>query len=121
MIERATGQDRAPDAFQSSVGARLNDPARSYGQVVLPTWGHAALPWAIPFTLFGLGLALRLPHLWTIPTLTDEVNEVLRGLAVAEGRLLPLTNVNTYLGSFYNYLLAAVFLVIGRASTRPGF
>jgi 4-amino-4-deoxy-L-arabinose transferase-like glycosyltransferase len=71
------------------------------------------LPWAIPFTLFGLGLALRLPHLWTIPTLTDEVNEVLRGLAVAEGRLLPLTNVNTYLGSLYNYLLAAVFLVIG--------
>lgn len=74
---------------------------------------HAAPPWAIPFALFGFGLALRLPHLWTIPTLTDEANEVLRGLAVAEGRLLPLTNVNTYLGSFYNYLLAAVFLVIG--------
>jgi 4-amino-4-deoxy-L-arabinose transferase-like glycosyltransferase len=63
--------------------------------------------------LFAFGLALRLPHLWTIPTLTDEVNEVLRALAVSEGRLLPLTNVNTYLGSFYNYLLAAVFLVMG--------
>jgi len=69
--------------------------------------------WAIPASLFGFGLALRLPYLWTIPTLTDEANEVLRGLDVAQGRLLPLTNVNTYLGSFYNYLLAAVFLVVG--------
>ena len=113
MIERATGRDRVPDTFRSPVGARPNASAPPSGRVVLPTWGHAALPWAIPFALFGLGLALRLPHLLTIPTLTDEVNEVLRGLAVAEGRLLPLTNVNTYLGSFYNYLLAAVFLVIG--------
>jgi 4-amino-4-deoxy-L-arabinose transferase-like glycosyltransferase len=80
---------------------------------VAPSWSHAALPWAIPLVLFGVGLALRLPHLWTIPTLTDEANEVLRGLAVAEGRLLPLTNVNTYLGSFYNYLLAAIFLAVG--------
>ena len=114
MIGRTADHDRAPAGLPSSAGtAILNGSTRRNRLAELPGWSRAALPWAIPFALFGFGLALRLPHLWTIPTLTDEANEVLRGLAVAEGRLLPLTNVNTYLGSFYNYLLAAVFLVVG--------
>ncbi len=71
------------------------------------------LSWAISILLFLVALAIRLPHLWTIPSLTDEGDEVLLGLAIAKGRLLPLTNVSTYLGSLYNYLLAAVFVVFG--------
>ena len=77
------------------------------------TAGRAIRAWSTPAILFGVGLLVRLPHLWTIPSLTDEANEVLRGLDVAEGRVLPLTNVATYLGSLYNYLLAAIFLVVG--------
>lgn len=71
------------------------------------------MSWAISILLFLVALAIRLPHLWTIPSLTDEGDEVLLGLAIAKGRLLPLTNVSTYLGSLYNYLLAAVFVVFG--------
>ena len=114
MISRAEDHDRVPDPFQLSVSAaHPKELTRRSDRVVLPAWNRFVLPWAIPLALFGFGLALRLPHLWTIPTLTDEANEVLRGLAVAEGRLLPLTNVNTYLGSFYNYLLGALFLAVG--------
>jgi 4-amino-4-deoxy-L-arabinose transferase-like glycosyltransferase len=114
MIRRAEDDDRAPAAFRSSVSAaRPNALGRQSHRAVFPVWSDPVLRWAIPLALFGFGLALRLPRLWTIPTLTDEANEVLRGLAVAEGRLLPLTNVNTYLGSFYNYLLGAVFLAVG--------
>ncbi|MDP8925229.1 MAG: glycosyltransferase family 39 protein [Chloroflexota bacterium] len=114
MIGRAEGHARSPGVIASSAGgAVLNGSTRHDRLAELRGRSRSALPWMIPTLLFGFGLALRLPHLWTIPTLTDEANEVLRGLAVAEGRLLPLTNVNTYLGSFYNYLLATVFLAVG--------
>ena len=81
--------------------------------------GRLVRTWAIPAALLGIGLLVRLPHLWTIPSLTDEAYEVLRGLDVAQGRLLPLTNVAIYLGSGYNYLLAAVFLVVGPDAFVP--
>jgi hypothetical protein len=58
-------------------------------------------------------LLIRLPSLMEVPSLTDEVFEVLRSYEVSQGRLHPLTNVNTYLGSGFNYLLAAVFVAVG--------
>ena len=42
------------------------------------------LSWAISILLFLVALAIRLPHLWTIPSLTDEGDEVLLGLAIAK-------------------------------------
>lgn len=113
MIGRVGEHDQAPDASEPATSAAAPDGHTARDRRGLRAGDRSAAAWAIPAVLFGVGLTLRLPHVWTIPTLTDEANEVLRGLAVAEGRLLPLTNVNTYLGSFYNYLLAGLFLVLG--------
>ncbi|MFN8521917.1 MAG: glycosyltransferase family 39 protein [Chloroflexota bacterium] len=81
------------------------------GRTLLAT---AVTRWHISLSVtFLVALVIRLPYLATIPSLTDEAYEVLRGLQIARGELLPLTNVNAYLGSGYNYLLAAMFLLIG--------
>ena len=73
----------------------------------------------LPLGLVLVGLMVRLPGLWTIPSLTDEANEVLRGLEIARGRLLPATNVATYLSAFFNYLLAAAFWLAGPLPSVP--
>lgn len=57
--------------------------------------------------------ALRYWHLWDIPSPTDELLNVARGLAVARGEILPLTDEETYIGSLWNYLLALLFLLFG--------
>jgi hypothetical protein len=62
---------------------------------------------------------LRLPALHSVPSLTDETNEALLGLAIARGEALPLTNIATYLSASYNYALAALFLVFGPAPELP--
>jgi hypothetical protein len=62
---------------------------------------------------------LRLPALHTVPSLTDETNEALLGLAIARGEALPLTNIATYLSASYNYALAALFLLFGPAAEIP--
>lgn len=60
-----------------------------------------------------IALLIRWPYLWAVPRFTDEILEVARGLAIARGRLLPLTNYDAYLGAIQNYMLAALFLLFG--------
>lgn len=70
----------------------------------------------------GIGLvavALRLYELRDVPRLTDETDEVMQGLAVARGELLPLTNVDAYIGPLWSYLLGLGFLVVGPTSLLP--
>ncbi len=74
---------------------------------------------AVPALLFAGALLIRLPHLFDAPSLTDEAHEVLRGLDVAEGRIRPLTNVNAYLGSMFNWLLAGLFVAFGPTIETP--
>src|SRR5262245_55768924 len=81
------------------------DPALSAGQ-------RARLrAWALELgSLLGLGalaFALRFPNYQLIPAFTDEVDEIYRAVLTARGELLPLTNVDAYIGSLWNYLLAA--------------
>lgn len=72
--------------------------------------------WAERFglaALMAVATGLRLWHLWDIPSPTDELLGVGRGLAIARGKLLPLTDFEPYIGALWNYLLALGFLVAG--------
>src|SRR5262249_26494204 len=61
----------------------------------------------------------RVYQLRDVPRLTAETDEVVRGLAIGRGGMLPLTNVDAYSGPLWNYLLAAGFLVAGPGSLLP--
>jgi 4-amino-4-deoxy-L-arabinose transferase-like glycosyltransferase len=78
-----------------------------------PAWLVRA--WYVEATLLVglgiLGLLSRVPKYQEIPAFTDETGEILQGLLIAQGQHLPLTNVNPYMGSLWNYLLAAAFWV----------
>ena len=63
--------------------------------------------------LLGAALLLRLPNLLLVPRLTDETGEVLLGLRIARGEVLPLVGVNTYIGALFSYLVAGAFLLYG--------
>ena len=92
----------------------------------------AARPRAVPLiasegardALIAGGLALfalilRLPYLWDIPRLTDELQEILWALSITRGEILPLTAVDSYYGPLWSYLLAAVFKVVGISDWAP--
>jgi 4-amino-4-deoxy-L-arabinose transferase-like glycosyltransferase len=64
-------------------------------------------------------VGLRLWQLRDVPRLTDETDEVMRGLAISRGEMLPLTNVDAYIGPLWSYLLAAGFLVAGPSAWLP--
>ena len=74
--------------------------------------------------LVGLSIGLvavgaRVWELRDVPRLTDETDEVMHGLAIARGELLPLTNVDAYIGPLWSYVLALGFLVVGPSSLLP--
>lgn len=64
-------------------------------------------------------VAVRLPNLMSIPIFTDEVEEVARALAIVQHGSRPLTNVDPYIGAFWNYLLALAFWLFGPHPETP--
>jgi 4-amino-4-deoxy-L-arabinose transferase-like glycosyltransferase len=70
--------------------------------------------------LFVLALGVRLPSLMEVPGFTDEGIDVLIGLDALHARW-PLVDAEPYIGSLFNYLLAAGFLVLGQESHVPRF
>ena len=80
---------------------------------------HAWLPRLLLAALLLLAAAVRLRMLMAVPSFTDETDEVLRGLAIARGHLLPLVNDDAYIGALFNYLIAALFLVTGPSPVSP--
>jgi 4-amino-4-deoxy-L-arabinose transferase-like glycosyltransferase len=74
---------------------------------------------AIAGGLTAAAILLRLPYLWDIPRLTDELQEILWALSIARGEILPLTAVDSYYGPLWSYLLAAAFRVIGISDWAP--
>jgi 4-amino-4-deoxy-L-arabinose transferase-like glycosyltransferase len=69
--------------------------------------------------LFMLSLGLRLPYLWDVPRYTDELQEILWSVSIANGEILPLTAVDSYYGPIWSYLLAGLFLVFGPSPELP--
>lgn len=66
-----------------------------------------------------IAFAARAYALRDVPRLTDETDEVMRGLAIARGEMFPLTNVDAYIGPLWNYLLAFWFFVVGPTTMLP--
>ena len=66
-----------------------------------------------------VALLLRLPEHQHIPAFTDERNDIFRALQIARGEALPLTNDPAYIGSFWNYILAAGFWIGGESLLVP--
>ncbi|MFN0071204.1 MAG: ArnT family glycosyltransferase [Chloroflexota bacterium] len=60
-----------------------------------------------------LSAGVRAWNLWVVPSPTDELEGVRRGLAIARGEILPLTDFEPYIGALWNYLLALGFLISG--------
>lgn|GEM_PF-4157244 len=69
---------------------------------------------ALHAALFLVGLTVRLIGLMDAPPITDEVEGMWLAHDVARGRVLPVVDYpSTYYGSFYIYLLAGFYLVVG--------
>ena len=66
-----------------------------------------------------LALLVRLPYLWDIPRFTDETAEAEIGLQILRGERFPLTNRDPYIGSLWNWLLAAGFAISGPSLFTP--
>lgn len=82
-------------------------------------WRGGLLRLAGPTLILAGALAVRLVEFRDIPRLTDETDEVVRALSIAHGEMLPLTNVDAYIGPLWNYVLALAFLVAGPSSLLP--
>ncbi|HYU18434.1 MAG TPA: glycosyltransferase family 39 protein [Chloroflexota bacterium] len=63
--------------------------------------------------------AVRWPAVHLVPPYTDETEEALRAWAIARGELLPLTNVDAYVGALWAYVVAAAFKALGRQAETP--
>src|SRR5687768_14426239 len=63
--------------------------------------------------VLGIAGAARWPNLWLIPTFTDETIEVKLAYDIARGQIAPLTNVDPYIGSLWNWVLAVGFWTFG--------
>lgn len=69
--------------------------------------------------LFGVALAVRWPHLMSVPAFSDEGLEVGWALDIARGVHLPLTAYDPYDGPLFPYLIAAAFRLFGTGMIVP--
>lgn len=74
-------------------------------------------PWLQPLALgtglFLAALAVRLPWLWQVPRYIDELKEVKLAYAIYAGQAWPLHNAGHDMGALHNYILAAIFKLLG--------
>lgn len=66
-----------------------------------------------------LALAVRVPNYQFVPAFTDERNDIAQALRIVRGEGLPLTNDPSYIGAFWNYLLAGAFWAGGESLLVP--
>src|SRR5438046_3467395 len=91
-----TSPARSPASPPSSSGARPGPAAE-------PERRSPALERAALVALLLLAAGLRFWHLWDIPSPTDELLSVSRGLAIARGEMLPLTDFEPSIGALWRY------------------
>jgi hypothetical protein len=69
--------------------------------------------------MLGIAASARWPNLWLIPTFTDETIEVRVSYDIVRGLSTPLTSVDPYIGSFWNWVLALGFWTFGLSPWLP--
>jgi 4-amino-4-deoxy-L-arabinose transferase-like glycosyltransferase len=69
--------------------------------------------WGGLLAAFGLALAFRLPWLWEVPRHIDELKEVFVAYRIYLGDFYPLHNAARDIGALHNYILAAIFRLLG--------
>jgi hypothetical protein len=119
-----TDLERPRGAWPSRRGPRRGSGGHRTVISRLANGGIAALGerWLDGVLLLSLGLlavALRLPEYQHVPAFTDERNDILFALHIVRGEVLPLTNDPSYIGAFWNYVLAASFWVGGESLLVP--
>src|SRR5207237_1227224 len=90
---------------------------------VLPTLHPrpALIETALLLGLLTVALLIRWHGLVDIPRYTDEVNETMSAIDIAQGRILPLVSPTKHVGAYFNYLLAGVILVVGKSPDLPRY
>lgn len=104
------------------------DPARARGLDVgwrlsilaLPR-SHVLAEAAMVAGLLLVALVIRLRWLADIPRYTDEVLEVMSAIDIAQGRILPLVSPSKHIGAYFNYLIAGVIALVGKAPDLPRY
>lgn len=84
-----------------------------------PSWRPVWLEVALVAALVMIAAAVRLSEVHVVPPYTDETEEALRAWRIATGELRPLTNVDSYVGALWSYVVAGAFRVFGRDPAIP--
>lgn len=72
------------------------------------------VPWGLlALALTVVALLVRLPHVQTLPKLSDELFNAILAWSIARGERLPLVNPTAYIGPLFDYLEAGLFLLAG--------
>lgn len=73
----------------------------------------AVLEGALLLGLGSLALLLRLWNYLLVPAFSDEVQDLNRAFQTARGELFPLTDTSTYIGSLWDWMMAAALRLSG--------
>jgi len=97
----------------------LRTPAPPRAWRVLDRRHTTAVQVCVFLGLVGLALLLRWPQVQMIPPFTDETDESLRAWSIVIGELRPLVNDEPYIGAFWNYVVAGLFVMFGPHPELP--
>lgn len=84
-----------------------------FNRYSLPGYANLMPRWALASGLFSLALLVRLPWLWEFPRYIDELKEVNLAYQIFLGQAFPLHNMAHDIGALHNYILAAIFKILG--------
>jgi len=95
--------------------------ALGFNLYALPDLPSLPRQWALVSGIFVLALLARIPWLWEFPRYIDELKEVNLAYQIFQGQTLPLHNMAHDIGALHNYILAAIFKLMGTSIYWPRF